>query len=245
MTSLTTVKGNEKTDRKRACSVDNLSNDKRSEYKIRYETINGKKTLVGEFTYMYHENIKGKNVHKHIMNEIIDREVLKGFTKNIIVNTDSKVRIEMKWEVPKIIGTFTRVKQLVGEVEVLNDIENGILTVSNKNSNLLKFGTFHELGTYTILSNECIKFHIIIKVTKPYIVPFSIVQYYGIKYLNFCWQNRENENKQLLLYMSSQQQQDGSNDKNGDGFGNKHDINNASTSNKNTGTGNNSFKLKS
>eukprot|EP00943_MAST-04B_sp_MAST-4B-sp1_P009000 g9000.t1 len=243
MTSLTTAKGNEKTDRIRAYSVDNLSNDKRSEYKIHYETINGKKTLVGEFTYMYNENIKGKNVNKHIMNEIVDREVLKGFIKNVIVNMDSKVRIEMKWEVPKIISTFTRLKHLVGEVEALNDIESGILTVSNKNSNLLNFGTFHELGTYTLLPNECIKYHIIVKVTKPYIVPFSMVEYYGIKYLNFCWQNRENENKQLLL--SSQHQQNGSNDRSSDGFGNKHDIDNISTCYKNAGIDNKNSKAKS
>ena len=202
MASLTTV--NTAPSPNRINSVENLSNNKRIEYKIYYETNdNGKKTLCGEFTFLYDNKIKNINVNKYIMDEIVNRNVLNGFTKDIVVNNERKIEIKMSWQVPKIIGTVTRVKQLLGEVEVCNDIENNILTIQNKNANLLKFGTFHELGTYTLMRNGCIKYHVIIKVTKPFVVPFSIIQYYGIKYLNFCWENRVSENRALLELLNN------------------------------------------
>ena len=56
---------------------------------------------------------------------------------------------------------------------------------------------------HTIYFGFFLKYHVIIKVTKPFVVPFSIIQYYGIKYLNFCWENRVSENRALLELLNN------------------------------------------
>ena len=110
MASLTTV--NTAPSPNRINSVENLSNNKRMEYKIYYETNdNGKKTLCGEFTFLYDNKIKNINVNKYIMDEIVNRNVLNGFTKELlltvvftIVRTGAQIRRNFKiWKEVKSI----------------------------------------------------------------------------------------------------------------------------------------------
>ena len=66
MASLTTV--NTAPSPNRINSVENLSNNKRMEYKIYYETNdNGKKTLCGEFTFLYDNKIFDLLYNLHIL----------------------------------------------------------------------------------------------------------------------------------------------------------------------------------
>lgn len=140
-----------------------------------------------------------------------ERPLQPGFrVKKIATRPGGEVEYEWGWTIPTLLQFVLRASEFVWSEIVKNDTKNQRLSIVMENKNLRSWGTFHELSEYSVDKAKGKSFTIFLKkcrCSKPFFVPWKLVEAYGIKYLNYAYQSREEEEKIVKQYLRDRQEE--------------------------------------
>ncbi len=176
-----------------------------------------KKEPEDEATADYHFEYKGKELHcqseytftgdwntvtKLALKARDERPIQPGFrVKKIATWKDGTVEYEWGWAIPTLLQFVLRATEFVWSELVTCDTKNQSLTIVMENKNLRSWGTFSEESSWTKSGMNTTKFLKKAYCTKPFFVPWKLVESYAIKYLNYAYQSREDENVIVMQYL--------------------------------------------
>eukprot|EP00944_MAST-04C_sp_MAST-4C-sp1_P010031 g10031.t1 len=128
-----------------------------------------------------------------------ERPLQPGFrVKKIATRPGGEVEYEWGWTIPTLLQFVLRASEFIWSEVVKNDTKSQRLSIVMENKNLRSWGTFHEVSEYFVDKTKGKSFTAFQKkcrCSKPFFVPWKLVEAYGIKYLNYAYQSREEEEK--------------------------------------------------
>eukprot|EP00943_MAST-04B_sp_MAST-4B-sp1_P008343 g8343.t1 len=174
----------------------------------------------------YHFEYKGKELHcrseylftgdwetvtKLALKARDERPIQPGFRVKKLANSkDGTVEYEWGWSVPTLLQFILRTTEFIWSEVVTFDEKNQKLVIIMENKNLRNWGTFFEESTYSVEKKHGKNATVFVKkacCTKPFFVPWKLVEAYAIKYLNYAYESREDENAIVTQYLLDQKKQ--------------------------------------
>ena len=140
-----------------------------------------------------------------------ERPLQPGFrVKKIAERPGGEVEYEWGWTIPTLLQFVLRASEFIWSEVVKNDTKNQRLSIVMENKNLRSWGTFHEVSEYFVDKTKGESFTAFQKkcrCSKPFFVPWKLVEAYAIKYLNYAYQSREEEEKIVKEHIGNNQEE--------------------------------------